>query len=315
MIDTMNICFNNDQLKGIDLLRYLLDVCEISNLTTHQEGNREWITGNLGNYKVSASYNYLNLKGSISKWHLGNNIQELTYSLLKEAIAMLSDTLCLPMNKAKINRLDISGNLFVLQDPEIYFALLEYDPRFKKFQQPNSLYFQSASVKKLFYDKVKESKAKHQIIPDAMKLKNLFRYELDFLSNKVLQKKLNISEVSPLTILETNNYNKLIEYWKEGYSAIKKKRDMIKLDQIRNFSDYKDLMFAKGLLSEYGSMEAAIQDIEQIQHQGVFKFNTQAKRIKDGIKNICQKPAITLENPLIIELDSLIESKYKENLI
>lgn len=315
MIDTMNICFNSDQLKGIDLQRHLLEICEVSSMATHQQDNREWITGNIGNYKVSASSNYLSLKGSLSKWYLGNNIHEFTPNLLKEAIATLSDTLSLPIGKARISRLDISGNLFVSQKPEHYFPLLEYATYYKRFQQPNSLYFQKTSEKMLFYDKVKESKAKQQVIPNSMKWKDILRFEYDLLTYKALQKMLNLSDVSPLEILVPDNYNKLVQCWHKSYSMILKKRNMIDLTQVRNSKSFEDLFFAKGLQSEFSSIEAAMQAIELMQEQGFFNDRMQPSRLKAKIKTLYQEPAITTENPLITELDLLIESKYKDNLM
>ncbi|MDZ7936354.1 MAG: phage/plasmid replication protein [Emticicia sp.] len=57
------------------------------------------------------------MKGSLSKWFLGDNIQTLTRGDMKRATEKLSDTLHLPMSKAKVGRIDLAKNLLMKFKP------------------------------------------------------------------------------------------------------------------------------------------------------------------------------------------------------
>ena len=80
------------------------------------------ISGHLQNLRVSISDSGVGVKGSLAKFYLNDNLQQLTRQDSQRAIELLSDTLQVPVSRAIVSRLDVAHNI-MLDHPISSFCL------------------------------------------------------------------------------------------------------------------------------------------------------------------------------------------------
>ncbi len=145
-----------------------------------------------------------------------------------------SDSLKLPFENAKVNRIELAEN-FILERPvREYMSLMGEATYFtKRPYSKNGLYYTNSRRSMIFYNKVKEYQDKKQanLIPDVYKNRNVLRYELRF--TKRLKQQFS-SEVKALDLYNEDFYIKVINRWLNSYFDIKKNQNF----QRRGFPNY-----------------------------------------------------------------------------
>jgi hypothetical protein len=121
MYDTINLWLSSDNIGSMDLTRTMQN---LSGITEHQKEDEVYYSGYLKNYKVSISGQGVSLKGSIAKYFLPDNFHTLTKSDIARAFEMMADELCLPIDKAKVTRIDFAQNFLMDFEPEAYYNYL-----------------------------------------------------------------------------------------------------------------------------------------------------------------------------------------------
>ena len=156
MYDTINLWLSIDKAGGFDVSKTLQS---LSGVTEHtRDDGQVYVSGYLKNYRVNISGQGVSLKGSLAKYFLPDNFHTLTRSDSARAFEMMSDELCLPIQKAKVNRIDFAQNFLMIYEPEAYYPYLGDCQYYQRQPTSNSLYYSNTLRQKLFYNKIAEGK-------------------------------------------------------------------------------------------------------------------------------------------------------------
>lgn len=303
MYDTVNLWLPIDRVESCDISN---TIQHLSNLTEHQKNDGQvYISGTLSNYKVIISGQGISLKGSLSKYFLSDNFQTLTRSDSARAIEKLSDELCLPIEKAKVNRIDFSQNLLMDYEPEAYFRFLGECQYYKRLPQPKSLYYANGLRQKLFYNKIAEAKSKGIFLPDVWKGQNVLRYEIRYIRR--LPSQFNRQEVLASVLPDEKFYINLFDRWHLEYKTINKLHSInFNLSEMKSPKDFwKQInLIAINMIGQ----DKIMQEIENLRIQRAFDKPEYYSRLKKEIKELCKTPELTSSSDLVEELDKKIET-------
>jgi hypothetical protein len=225
MYDTLNLYLSAIDIGDTPLLE------TIPNYLEHPKGILEPETGAivcycgaLGNLKVSVSNMGVSIKdGSICKWFLGDNLQTMGRGDTQRAIEKLSDTLHLPVERAKVTRIDVAQNLMVRYPVDVYLHHLGELKSSTRLVEPNGIYYSQRLGRLCFYDKVKEARNHKEPIPELYKHGHCLRYEQRYTSR--LPNQLGVPEVTASLLYDEAFYSMILQRWKDTYFAINKIND------------------------------------------------------------------------------------------
>ena len=82
--------------------------------------NDEKIVGHLKNMLIEINGSTLKIRGSLSKWYEGNNVYGMAFEKVKKVIRELGNALGVPLERAKITRLDIADSFNMKYKAELY---------------------------------------------------------------------------------------------------------------------------------------------------------------------------------------------------
>ncbi len=303
MYDTIEFRLSKDK-ANINLLEsvpcYLSDKYEVKG---NDLGNVS-ITGKLKGLTVRVNEHNVKIVGSsLCKYYLGDNIQTLYRGDAERAIEKISDELHLPFSQSNVTRIDVAQNLLMKHKEEVYLPYLGQLQFYKRLEAKDGLYYNNSKRQMVFYQKVKEQKAKGNPIPSHLKKANLLRYELRL--KKRLPKHFNMAEVLASDLYREEFYLNLFKQWKDEYFKIQKVNSIIQAMQptgsTKEFTDYLAII---GLLNV--GYTKAYKMIKEWQDIGAIG-KKQASDLRKKIKALNEKPSLTEKNELIKELDSKIE--------
>lgn len=250
MYDTVNFWIDKADILGGDTFTvssYLNDVTERHNNTT---GRRSY-SGRYDDYKIVCYEHGISLKGSLSQFYYQSNCYTLTRAATRAALDNMSDVLHIDMTTAKVTRLDFSNVILTQRPVHDYFSILGDKRYYTRLQATgNTLYYQTEKKKLAFYDKSREAKAKHKIIPlEWGECSNILRYELSFL--KDVSKILKIDRITGRQLYDDKLYHKLVHIWGREFDTIKKINIMESIpDHIHTPKEVKDYLLTKFLQQE-----------------------------------------------------------------
>ena len=227
-----------------------------------------WTRGELDNLKVTMTSNTISVKGSICKYHFGNNLYTLSMKDTKEAINSISESLGLNMKKASVSRVDWSTNLSTTLPPTLYMPKLGDLSRFNRLENPNSIYYNQSAKRLLFYDKMIEAKKKkgdyHKKTMDAL----LNLYCIKYTPGCKRRRKYLIYFGISILIENLDLNIKLIEN-KQLVEVISNKIDLIYKEVKKNeISPKTDYLF-KGV--ERSNLDKTIEKMEKMQKMDNFE--------------------------------------------
>ncbi|MEX1013863.1 MAG: phage/plasmid replication protein, partial [Candidatus Paceibacterota bacterium] len=160
--------------------QYLLEI------TNHSFSDKKphWKARKLSNFWVWTSSNgRLHVRGSLAKYHLGNNIEHLSTEEIEQAVQSLCSKLMIKPEGCKLTQLDI-GITFRMNHPVLHYQdcmwYCKYLPRWTK---GSSIYFGKESRVLNIYDKLVEADHSGMIIPDSFQEHHLLRYECRYEGN------------------------------------------------------------------------------------------------------------------------------------
>jgi len=279
------------------------------------------LTGTLeGNFKITVNRGGVNIKGgSLCKWYLGDNFSTMQRSDTKRAIERLSDVLHLPIQDATVSRIDIAANLILKNPIEVYYNHLgEWRDSNKKCKRSQitegsrmeGLYYFQNNGLLVFYDKVKEQKAKQQPVPELFqKGRNVLRYEQRYTSR--LPKAFNVERVTGRMLYDEKFYMKILDEWKSNYFKINKINDItINLTGMKGIKDF-NRMGILCMLEMFGGEIALKEQVKEAQKVGTLSKDA-AFDIRKAIENACKvRDGLTVKNDCISELDKVIKEAVK----
>lgn len=237
MIDTISLFLSAGEMPQTDILAETS--ARLSDRCTHesQNGNAR-VTGKIkhkGELFVSLSAGGISVSHSLCKYWLGNNFQTMTRQDIREAIADISDKLGVPMERAKVCRVDF-GRCFVTElSPSLIISVLGELARFKPQRYPDSVCYTSGAKQIAFYDKVSEARKRREPIPAEYQGKNVLRYELRLM--KRAAKSLGVDKLTAAMLYDERIFEKFLALWVGFYGKIHKVSPPIAIDAARDFKE------------------------------------------------------------------------------
>jgi hypothetical protein len=306
MYDTVNLWLPMDKIGSFDLSKTLQSLTGITEHT--KDDGQIYVSGYLNNYKVSISGQGVSLKGSLAKYFLPDNFHTLTRSDSARAFEMMADELHLPIQKAKVTRIDFSQNFIMDFEPQAYYNFLGECQYYERQPQSKSLYYTNTLRQKLFYNKIAEGKAKGLKLPDVWKGQNVLRYEMRFTSR--LPKQFNQSEIAASRLSDEKFYVTLFDKWLAEYEAINKLHSInFNLSDMNSPKDFwkQVSLMAINMIGQDNIM----MEIENLRHQKAFDKPEYYSRLKKEVKELCKTPELTSASDLVAELDKKIKSSKR----
>ncbi|MFD2246366.1 phage/plasmid replication domain-containing protein [Pontibacter ruber] len=278
MLDTTKLFLSQVQAG------FSIEAC-LQNLTNVSENYRRtteevYITGYAGNLRVGVSEHGVTITGSLPKFYTGTNIHTLNRSDCRRAFEMMADTLHLPIQRAKVKRVDVGLNLLTDHKPELYYPYLGESRYYKRLTQPTAVNYQNKLRTKKAYDKIAESKSKGVAIPEVYAGKNLLRFEVCYMQR--LQKEFNQAFITPDVLTKESFYMGLIDRWHKEYESIKKtglpKMDKSKMRTAKGFWSQIDSVAVKLL-----GQELLLNLTEEMKEGEGFTTSREYYRIREQI--------------------------------
>ena len=294
MYDTVKLSYSlldNIVPKDTEVFNNLVNITE--SIDVHTQSN--WITGKVKNMVIRRNANSITVQGSLPKYQYGNNLQTLQRADTGLIIEELSDLIRTDLSKARLQRVDFSTNIITEHKPQYYYRFLGHLTRFYRHSDNSSLYYNQGCKKLLFYDKIKDAKAKQMPIPKQYQNKNVLRYEMRLLKQV---KKFFKRDVLANDLINKQLYNYLLDKWYEYYKEIEKQKSKINImsNQITSPKDF-DKQLLIGLVQSLGYSH--IDDvIEQMKTMKVFNQKEYYSRLKSKYRrlskvDICDEDVIS----------------------
>jgi len=307
MYDNLDFKLNINEVKGIDFLSETPLYFDVSG--EHCFNGANVITGNLNSFRISVSEIGVNLKdGSLCKYFLGDNFQTLGRGDTKMAIEKLSDTLHLPLQKATVTRIDIAQNYIVRHPTSVYFNHLGNSIYNKRLEQPDGLYYYNSKGLLVFYDKVKEQRAKGQPIPELFSNRNTLRYEMRYKAR--LKDSFKVDRVTAEMLYNETFYRNIIDQWHKAYKDIQKINDVsLNFEAMKTKKD----LYVMGLVSLIDQQGGEIAIKQQINE--AFKKGSLSRKQKFdlfiAISEASKATFATIQSDVIQELDKKINESVR----
>lgn len=276
----------------------------LSNVDEYDTTKGYYIRAGLRNFSVYINDAGVSLKGSLSKFYFGNNIQSLSLDDTYKAIEMLSEMLNISLFDAKITRIDIGAVLITKYAPISYFKYFGNKRYFKRSQyMDNTLYYRTDKRSLAFYDKTIEAKKAKINIPDEYLDKNLLRYELRFTQRIAIQ--LKEKEITGLTLCNNLFFSKLISHWKNEYASIEKinSNQQLNYEEISTPKDAKEAFMSMLLVNE--DISRIENYVNELKSNSTFAYPRDYTRLNKDLMNLLSNSSNN-ENKQIIELNEKI---------
>lgn len=306
MYDTLHLWLPIERVGSYNLENTLQN---LSGITEHnRDDGQVYVSGYLRNCKINISEQGVSLKGSLAKYFLPDNFHTLTRSDTARAFEMMADELCLPIQKAKANRIDFAQNFLMDYEPQAYYNFLGESQYYNRQPQSKSLYYTNTLRQKLFYNKIAEGKAKGVSLPDVWNGQNILRYEMRFTSR--LPKQFNQTEITANNLSDEKFYMAIFDKWFTEYEAINKLHSInFNLSDMNSPKDFwKQInLMAINMIGQ----DKIMQEIENLRHQKAFDKTEYYSRLKKEIKELCKTPQMTSSSDLMAELDRKIKASKR----
>ncbi len=309
MYDTVGMRLFVEDGRGISPMESVPPRLDRLTGCSHLQGS-EYVSGLLGGLHITVRPHSVRVsKGSLCKWHLGDNLRTLDRKATQEAVEHLSDTLHLPMDEADITRLDFGTNLIMKHPVSLYLDKLGELRHSKRTEASNGLYYWGNGKVLNFYDKNRERKSAGEPIPELYAGRNVLRYEIRY--TKRIPQQLNRPYVTAADLYNRAFFDDMLHRWRDTYRAIQKINDKIpEFDMIRRKSDLYRLGVLLAAEAE-GGKQALNRRIKRMQADGKLT-KKQAHDLKDAVDEACKpRPGFTSTSEAIEELDGKIRAAVK----
>lgn len=306
MYDTVKMRLLVEGGRGVNLMEDVPPLLE-SPVVHHPANGGAYVSGLLGNLHIIVDEHFVRVtRGSLCKWHLGDNLRTLDRKATQEAIEHLTDTLHLPMDEAEITRLDFGTNLIMQHPVSVYLGhlgLLRYYSRVAA-AEAGSLYYQGNNRELNFYDKGKEQSSYREIAPEPYRGRNVLRYEMRIKGRVARQfKRVNVTAAN---LYDRIFFDGVLHRWRDTYRAIQKLNDRIpEFDMIRKKTE----LYRLGVLlvaEAEGGQQALIGRIKRMQTEGKLT-KQEAYSLRQAVNDACKfHPGLTSTSEVIEELNGKV---------
>jgi hypothetical protein len=313
MIDTIKLWIPAEELTHIDLLSELPLLLDEDSVNYYRKNNRDSVEGKVGNISVSIFETGISIYGSLSRYYFGDNFNTLSFAQIALAFERLAKQLNLPIEKSKLQRLDIAEN-FVVDHPTFhYYQFLGDLPRYNRTEQSNGIYYNQTNFQICVYDKVNEKKDKRKAIPDEYRELNVFRYEYRFL--KKVGTNLSKKPVYVSDLLNPEFFSEILQVYLEKFVNINKQYEASQNTKLytKDRAGLRNHLYYLGVQS-LGGEGAVIKKIKLDRKHHVIKNGTQSTRMIQDVKKACKLGPFNSKSILIEELEQKVHEKVGKYL-
>lgn len=289
----------------LTVARYLKDVEE-----HNSERRGHWISGKLsgngGDYTVTANSFGVFLNGSLAKYKLPSNAYTMTRRTTAEAVQELSDELHCDVGAAIVTRADFSTVFPTKRPPSDYYNGLLSLAHYKRLlTNTDTLYFRQNERTLVFYDKTKEAAAKGAKIPESLRGCNLLRYELRLL--KHLQNRFRWDgAVTGAALSDERFYIQFMKMWEGEFYRIRKMNQNynVMTNNIKTVVDGEKAFFST-LLQQMGQ-ECVDRYLADLRAKQTYSDPKSYTRLKQRLYKLLQG-AGAVDDDLIRELETAVK--------
>ena len=296
MIDSLNIEIDKDLLTN-EMVEGVIN--RMKEPKVYNGVNGIYGYGKIDNYRIVIhETGNIYLTGSICKFFYGNNLRVIKKEQVGEALKLLSNRTGLPIEKGRIMRIDVGLNLEVENLTKYYFDCLKETSRFVKNQRDTEVRYSKESFDIVFYDKMKELRKNDPITYERNKGKKVVRIEAR-LRKRVRGLLGYDNNVKVVMLRSTTFYNKLQQFLVKQYEAIEK-RSNLKMNEIREVSDVKNLITYNGI-EKLGGLHGCTKVVLRLREDKCIDTK-KVKAIKVWLKGVSQNAKnVFLENDKLVE--------------
>lgn len=272
----------------------------------------EYVSGYLGDLKITARPHSVRVsRGSICKWHFGDNYQTLDRRDMHEAVEHLSDTLHLPMSEAEVTRLDFGTNLIMKHPIPAYLGHLGALRYYKRgdMVEAGTLYYYGNGKELNFYDKNRERQEAGAPIPELYAGRDVLRYEIRY--TRRLPRHFNRPSVTAADLYDRTFFDEMLHRWREAYRSIQKINDITPdFNMITKKSELNRLGVLV-LVEKYGGQQKFLRLIDERYITGTLT-KKQAHDFKAAVNDACSlRLGTTSASEFVAELDKKIRDAVK----
>lgn len=270
----------------------------------------ECVSGTLGNLGITVRPYFVRLnRGSLCKWHFGDNWRTLDRRATQDAVEHLSDVLHLHMDEADVTRLDFGTNLIMRHPVPVYCEHLGALRYHKRNEASDGLYYCGNGKTLCFYDKHREWEESGAPVPELYAGHEVLRYEVRY--TKRLPKQFKRRELTAATLYDRSFFDGLLKRWRDAYREIQKINDITPdFSMITKKSDLNRLGVL-ALVEKYGGQQKFIGHIRTAHAEGILT-KKQAHDLKEAVNDACAlRPGMTSTSEAIEELDGKIRSAVR----
>lgn len=263
------------------------------------------LAGNLGGLRISLTQGLLKVYGgSLCKWYLGDNFQTMVRGDAQKAVEKLSDSLHLPMSRARVSRIDVAQNIIVKHPLAVYLSHFGELKWAKRLPYPDGLLYKTGWGEICFYDKVKERKDSREPIPAMYDGRNVIRCEQRY-TNRIASR-LGVPAVTGALLSDEAFYMRLYDNWKDTYTAIQKLHDISLNFEIMKTKQQLYRLGVLALVERAGGELQMLGQINEAQQKGDIT-KKQAHDLRKTVKDVCTgMNGLTVPNEAIQELDKKV---------
>ncbi len=239
------------------------------------------------------------------KYYLNDNFNTLQRHDVQRSFEQLADEIHLPVQKAKVTRVDIGQNYITQFNPESYYIYLGDSQYYKRLPQSNSLYYSNHNRTKLFYNKIAEGKKNGYVVPEIWQNGHVLRYE--YRLTRRVSKSLKIVDIRASDLYKEAVYISLIDQYVNEYENITK-NSIINFN-LEKMKSPKDFIKQLALLQIQDIGQDGIMNlIEDMRAKEVFDKREYYSRLKKDIRELCSMPEITESSESITELNQKVRA-------
>lgn len=309
MYDTVRLNLFVEDGRGINPLEDVPPLLDRFVGVNHLPGS-ESVSGFLGDLKITARpHSVIISRGSLCKWHMGDNYQTLDRRGTQEAIEHLSDTLHLPMDEAEVTRIDFGTNLPMRHPVSVYLEHLGTLRYYERGGTVNSLYYYGNGKELNFYDKNRERQEAGATIPELYAGRNVLRYEIRY--KKRLPRHFNRPSLTAADLYDRAFFDEMLHRWRDTYRAIQKINDITPDFSMITKKSELNRLGVLALVEKYGGQQKFLKLIDERRITGTLT-KKQASDLRAAVNDACTiREGTASASEFVAELDKKIRDTVK----
>ncbi len=274
---------------------------DVGNLTDVQvQGDKEF-TARLGTLRVEQRRDEgVKVVGSWPMYAAGNNVDGLSSEALLDALSVFEKESGLDTRLSRVHVLEIGVTLAVSRPPREYLSLWEAYPRSLKdaYASGRTVIFRNKTRSFTGYDK--RAKMKNKGLPSRFDGFGALRIEY---RQKRNVKSLFGRNVSLRDLAEPEPRSLMLGAWRDNYGKVVKRRVAALSDDLGTPRDFEKMLAA--IAAQEIGYERLRYHIDDRARIGGFS-RTNASRMRNTVKGLCQDPALGRSHDLTLELDECV---------